>query len=568
MNKPPDENISMLDASHPVHNNPLVSLQSGNNGAKMLVSWDSDTSKKRRHSQLDDSFDASGNAEVQYTVDNLYELGDNNILPCINKDGTCSRCHSQMSSISVREEMIECSCCFKKFHALCSYLADDAKKNKLLLLPGKTELKQFNKLMERNGQYYGGEFGGFKCRSCVSLSTLKENRFRCDRLNMIESLLIEQKPLQGMLEQVIKRLDALESAYKSNLPNVSSVGFQGLSGSAAVVQDVNLVTSESVARVKDSAQSRTLSHATLESTPSFASAVATTVQRSSEQVTPFQLPSTANTTFGKNQQTPNVTKNLFRVRAKALPEEPTHIERIFARHSAKGKGVSGLKRYNCRSRGRDGMDLLFSSYEEAVAEFNSVSDALKDEKVTISKPEIMNVKKAYLVGLDNYHFENNDLVLEEILDVSQNTWLSEHIKSSCFKVLEVKPCLKDKYNYRATLQLSDEVLNSIMDSHGGKIRVGYLNCSVYPFTPHFRCQRCQSHGHKKDSCKLDHFTCAKCAGNHSTTECTSDIQKCINCFNDANHKDGCMSHSADSNHCPVFLAARIAERKRKAASKK
>ena len=130
-----------------------------------------------------------------------------------------------------------------------------------------------------------------------------------------------------------------------------------------------------------------------------------------------------------------------------MPEEETHIERIFARHSAKGN-KSGLKRYNCRSRGKDGMDLLFPSYEEALAESNSIASTLKGEKVTISKPEMLNVKRAYLVGLDNYHLENPDLVLEEILDVSQNNWLSEPIKKSCLKVIEVKPCLKNKFNYK------------------------------------------------------------------------------------------------------------------------
>ena len=160
---------------------------------------------------------------------------------------------------------------------------------------------------------------------------------------------------------------------------------------------------------------------------------------------------------------------------KTNSEEDTHIERIFARHTVKSKkdadNKGKLKRYDCRSRGKDGMDLLFASYEEAQAEYDSICKTLGEEKVVISPPEMLREKKAYLVGLDNYHFENPNLVVEEILDVSQNAWLTQHIDQSCFKVTEVKPCNNNRHNFRATIQLSDEVLK-IIESPGNRLMVG------------------------------------------------------------------------------------------------
>ena len=249
--KPPDSSLTdkppevpMLDTSHPVNSDPFVAIPCSNDGSRLVVSWDNDVCKKRRLSSLERIDDVSEEDADESASEDLYQLGENNILPHINNDGTCSRCHVQMTSVSVRDELIECSCCFKKFHATCAPMVEEAKNNKLLIVPGKTLLTKFNQLMEKNGQYYGGEFGGFKCRSCVSLSTLREDRFRCDRLNMIESLLVEQKPLRTMLEQVIRRLDALESASsaKSTLPIVPPVGFQDPSESIATVPDTNLLT--------------------------------------------------------------------------------------------------------------------------------------------------------------------------------------------------------------------------------------------------------------------------------------------------------------------------------------
>ena len=544
--KPPD--ISMRDASDEY--GAMLSFQPS--CEKVTVTWpDAVTSKKRRHqSDGDSDHDCSDNC-------NLYKLGEeNNILPVITKDGMCSSCAEKMSSMSDVDGLIECCSCTRKFHALCKTLnIDEFKKKKLIVMPGQTEIKYFNKLMQKNEEYIGGKFGGWTCNSCVTLSSLKQTKYNSDRLNMLESLLIEQKPLKSMLEDLLKRMDALESSVEKRNDHTfpPPPDFQDLSSNLATVTG----TDPSLAKCTYAA-SMVPSNPRVQQTnsPTISLSAVINEQSSSAECIKKPLEKVSNKT---------TVKSRFRVRAKTIPEEDTHIERIFARHTVKNKKDANnkdkLKRYECRSRGKDGMDLLFESFAEAQTEYATMCKTLGDEKVVISPPEMLSEKKAYLVGLDHYHFENPDLVLEEILDVSQNAWLTQYIDQSSFKIIEVKPCNNNRHNFRATIQLSEEVLK-ILESHGNKLRVGYLNCSIYPFMPHIRCAKCQVHGHKKDRCQHANFVCAKCAGNHETIECNSDVRKCINCFNDTNLRRGCNGHGADSNTCPVFIAARAAERQK------
>ena len=67
-----------------------------------------------------------------------------------------------------------------------------------------------------------------------------------------------------------------------------------------------------------------------------------------------------------------------------------------------------------------------------------------------------------------------------------------------------------------------------------------------------QCFRCQSHGHKADFCHLQQ-RCLKCAGSHSTQECSKSpmtAAKCANCQGD---------HPASYRQCPV--AVKYSERK-------
>ena len=128
---------------------------------------------------------------------------------------------------------------------------------------------------------------------------------------------------------------------------------------------------------------------------------------------------------------------------------------------------------------------------------------------------------------------------------------------TALKVLSIDPCNNNDKLFRATLRLSQDVLDIISNSLGNKLCVSYISCTVYPVKPHRRCRKCQVHGHIKRECSKEKPTCAYCAGDHFTDQCTvsdqPDKMKCINCWNSKKYKEHACNHTADSNNCPVFL---------------
>ena len=70
-----------------------------------------------------------------------------------------------------------------------------------------------------------------------------------------------------------------------------------------------------------------------------------------------------------------------------------------------------------------------------------------------------------------------------------------------------------------------------------KVRWDYQKANKSKLT---QCYNCQMFGHGSSRCKVKTF-CAKCAGNHKTTECNSTVFKCANCNG---------AHKAMSPDCP------------------
>lgn len=55
-----------------------------------------------------------------------------------------------------------------------------------------------------------------------------------------------------------------------------------------------------------------------------------------------------------------------------------------------------------------------------------------------------------------------------------------------------------------------------------------------------QCHNCQMYGHGSSRCRVKTF-CAKCAGNHNTTDCKESVVKCANCNG---------SHKSTDENCP------------------
>ena len=237
----------------------------------------------------------------------------------------------------------------------------------------------------------------------------------------------------------------------------------------------------------------------------------------------------------------------FRVALSADETQPPLCETL-----AKAAKNGTVADYDYKTFGRNNVDLLFETLKDAEVEYKKLLNNLNGIKV--SKPDINRPKRAHLVGLSDYHTEGD--VKDYIYNRYGNELKLDSDNLDCLKVISINPCDKKNTLYRATLLVSEDVLNIIEKRFHNKLRIGYVSCTVYPYKPHKRCYTCQEHGHFKRECKQTSPTCALCAGNHSTDQCDQTTRKCINCFKSNEFKNMCDDHSADSRNCPVFRAFR------------
>ena len=259
--------------------------------------------------------------------------------------------------------------------------------------------------------------------------------------------------------------------------------------------------------------------------------------------------------FAKSKAAVKKPVKKFRVTLTNDKEGPP-IRQILGEKAAKGT----LSDYDYKIFGKNNVDLLFDSLAEAETEHAKLVESLSE--LQVSKPDTNRCCKAYLVGLASYHDANS--VSNFIHRKYGDDLKLNGENKDCLQVSAVGPCAKDRTLFRATLHLSEDVLNIISKVFRNRLRVSYTSCILYPVQPHRRCFKCQEHGHIKRNYKQEKPSCARCAGSHFTDECTEPDEcekKCINCLRSDEFKDKC-NHSADSNICPVFLAYRAKQKQK------
>ena len=454
----------------------------------------------------------------------LKSCDENNILPLVDANLTCAACVKRVEK--PHKHVIECCSCRKKFHATCKEVDLVGNRHKLKVMPCKTDIMHFNSIMKQNEAWLGGKFS-WSCNSCVTLQSISDKKYLGDRLALIESMLIKDKPLKAVLEDLIAKLDTsgIVNSNRTDYSLSTDREMQECSSTAAVPSSYANVTS---------AQNQQLSPP------------APTMQSSFSLIQTEQQQQQRN--IGKDKQITRKSQanKSFRIHISNKVENAPPIGAALDKLTVQG----ALAKYDSRSRGKDNIDLLFEDYDKAKAEFEKVKNTLSDFEV--HNPELINGKKAFLVGLGDYHTPES--VLSAIKE-EYSSLLGQAGDINSVKILEIKPCLKDQTVFRATLYMPDSMLDLIQSRLNSKLYIGYLRCTVYPYKPHIRCFHCQQHGHMKSKCK-NNLCCAKCGGEHDTDKCTNIIVNCVNCANSADHKDACSSHRADSYECPVFIKYR------------
>ena len=129
------------------------------------------------------------------------------------------------------------------------------------------------------------------------------------------------------------------------------------------------------------------------------------------------------------------------------------------------------------------------------------------------------------------------------LSFRQKNEINEHIK-----VFAVKPLRGKQDIFQAFARVS-KVVRQGFKTFNDKVAVGLSTCKVYDQYHVKRCNNCQEFGHfYKDCPNPDVHICAKCGENHSTRDCTSSSNYCINCVKAELPVDEC-GHRADDPAC-------------------
>ena len=106
------------------------------------------------------------------------------------------------------------------------------------------------------------------------------------------------------------------------------------------------------------------------------------------------------------------------------------------------------------------------------------------------------------------------------------------------------------------VKCSAKIRNYVMNVKNGYIYINLVRCRVFDrfFIP--QCYHCRSFNHFARDCpnKEKIAVCGKCADNHETRNCWSEILKCVNCLK--NRPNEPNDHYSYSNDCPCLLRER------------
>ena len=128
---------------------------------------------------------------------------------------------------------------------------------------------------------------------------------------------------------------------------------------------------------------------------------------------------------------------------------------------------------------------------------------------------------------------------------------------SVFDVLYVRP-QRHGNRFQACIRVSNEI-RKFIEHLGNRLYIGMYSCNVYDHFYVKRCNNCQKYHHYLEKCKAPKPTCAKCAENHKTTDCTNCnannfVPTCMNCKNERSSHS--HTHEATALDCPIYKAAK------------
>lgn len=161
---------------------------------------------------------------------------------------------------------------------------------------------------------------------------------------------------------------------------------------------------------------------------------------------------------------------------------------------------------------------LFCELEK---DYNSMTKYLKENKIEFFSYMSKN-NRPYKVVLSGLEKMDPNKLKQDLINVN-------------LQVLDVKPVFKKtEYNkeiilYIIYLKKGSITLKDLKEKYKSidyiRVKWSYQSKQQHKIT---QCYNCQMYGHGSNHCNIKTF-CAKCAGPHSTSACTSNDAKCANC---------------------------------------
>lgn len=155
-----------------------------------------------------------------------------------------------------------------------------------------------------------------------------------------------------------------------------------------------------------------------------------------------------------------------------------------------------------------------------------------------AKKQTLNNPKVRIVDIEDIQKEFTD-----------NNKLMHDIRSRNFPSEEKSGVMHSYTNKRGNLNALMEVTPEqhwAMRNRNYKIFVGNTSCKVFDESNVMPCRKCGRFGHNTNKCAND-LVCLICAGDHNTTDCICNTERCANC----SHANKFLSKKRNTDHTVV-----------------
>lgn len=178
-----------------------------------------------------------------------------------------------------------------------------------------------------------------------------------------------------------------------------------------------------------------------------------------------------------------------------------------------------------------------------------ISSKLGDDyNVTIPMKRLMQLK---IFGLSSSYSKEE---LAAKIQLQNKTFTTD----SKLKVVYMKD---NQTGGNAIIETDESTHNALLSI--GRLYIGWDSCRVYEYGNVLRCYKCQAFHHTAHNCR-NGDRCGRCGENHKSSDCKSEMKKCINCsiFKEQSNLDIQDDHYAWDHNCSVYKHKTEVERKR------